>query len=227
MESYLQGSTRPDISMAVHQCARFSNSPMLSHERAVKRIAKYLKATKDRGVVYKPDPERGIECYVDVDFAGSWAKADADNAENVMSRTGFVIYYAGCPVLWQSKLQTEIALSTAEAEYIALSSAMREVIPFMYLMEELVKIFELYVPTPEVHCTVFEDNRSCIAIAESQKFTPRTKHIALKYHHFRSLVREKKIRIKSIDTGEQTADIFTKPLKEELFAYLRKKLCGW
>eukprot|EP00957_Ditylum_brightwellii_P176467 13438623-Ditylum_brightwellii.AAC.1 len=95
--------------------------------------------TADRGIVYEPDPSLGTQLFVDADFAGHWSKADADNPENVMSRTGFVIMYAGCPVLWQSKLQTKIALSTAEAEYIALSSAMREVVPFMNLLEELSK----------------------------------------------------------------------------------------
>eukprot|EP00957_Ditylum_brightwellii_P035057 2657629-Ditylum_brightwellii.AAC.1 len=60
--------------MAVHQCARFTNAPMLSHERAIRRIARYLAGTADRGVVHNPDPERGIECYVDADFASSWSK---------------------------------------------------------------------------------------------------------------------------------------------------------
>eukprot|EP00957_Ditylum_brightwellii_P061553 4671249-Ditylum_brightwellii.AAC.1 len=77
--------------MTVHQCARFYNDPKLSHERAVRQIAKYLNVTSDRGLVYKPDPSLGIQCYVDADFAGSWNKADADNPENVMSRTGFTI----------------------------------------------------------------------------------------------------------------------------------------
>eukprot|EP00957_Ditylum_brightwellii_P203995 15337136-Ditylum_brightwellii.AAC.1 len=62
---------------------------------------------------------------------------------------------------------------------------MREVIPFMALLTELSKVFDLYMPKPEVHCKVFEDNQSCISIAKSYKFSPRTKHIALKYHHFR------------------------------------------
>jgi len=74
---------------------------------------------------------------------------------------------------------------------------------------------------------VFEDNRSAIAIAEANKFTPRTKHIALKYHHFRNYVKNKAIQIFPIDTKEQTADIFTKPLEDSIFPYLRKKLMGW
>ena len=135
MLNYLQNSTRPDIAMSVYQFVRFNNQPMLSHERAIERIAKYLRGTSDRGIVYHPNKTKGIECYVDADFASGWSQADADNPENVMSRTGCTIYYSGCPVLWISKLQTEIALSTTEAEYIALSSAMGNVIPFMFLIK--------------------------------------------------------------------------------------------
>ena len=98
----------------------------------------------------------------------------------------------------------------------------------MNVLVEISCVFEeVHMPKPEVHCKVFEDNRSAIAMAESNKFTPRTKHIALKYHHFRRYVQSKAIRIFPIDTKEQTADIFTKPLEATLFLYLRKKLCGW
>ena len=78
---------------------------------------------------------------MDADFAGGWKDGDHDSPESVLSRTGFVIMYAGCPITWGSKLQTEIALSTAESEYIALSTAMREVIPFLGLMQEIGGIF--------------------------------------------------------------------------------------
>ena len=227
MIGYLQGSTRPEISMASHQCARFVNNPMRSHERAIIRIARYLHATKERGLIYNPDPKLSLECFVDADFAGSWSLADSSNPENVMSRTGYTIRYAGCPIGWCSKLQTEIALSTAEAEYIALSQSLREVIPLITLVEELGQIFPLYINKPDFYCKVWEDNQSCIAMTESSKFTPRTKHIALKFHHFRSFVDSKKIRIEYINTEEQLADIFTKPLPDNQFHILRKKLCGW
>ena len=67
---YLQQNTRPDISMTNHQCARFVNKPMLSHERAIIRIARYLRSTKERGVIFQTDPKLGLECFVDADFAG-------------------------------------------------------------------------------------------------------------------------------------------------------------
>ncbi len=213
--------------MATHQCARFNNDPKLCHERAIKRICKYLLGTMDKGLMYRPDLTKGLECYVDADFAGGWSSGDQTNPESVLSRTGFVIMYAGCPIFWSSKLQTEIALSTTEAEYIALSSAMREVLPFLTMMREIHDVFPLKERKPNFYCRVWEDNRSCIKVAESPKFTPRTKHIALKYHHFRQYVSDGTIKINPIDTREQIADIFTKSLDEKQFAYLRKKLCGW
>ena len=227
MFGYLQGTTCPDISMATHQCARFNADPRLSHERAVKRIVKYLLDSKDKGIVYKPDLSRGLECFVDADFAGGWKDSDKDSPESVLSRTGYVIMFAGCPITWCSKLQTEIALSTTESEYIALSTAMRGVIPFLNLMEETAQLFGIQSEKPVFRCTVWEDNESCIKVAQSPKFTPRTKHIAIKYHHFRRFVDNGKIVIKYINTKEQTADILTKPLPEKAFCYLRMKLMGW
>ena len=227
MLTYLQGTSRPDISMAVHQAARFCIDPKLTHERAISRIGKYLLGSKDKGIVFKPDPTKGLECFVDADFAGNWDKADASNADAVMSRTGYVIMYAGCPITWCSKLQTEIALSTTEAEYIALSQSLREVIPVIELMKEVNEIFPIHIPTPEIHCKVWEDNNGALILAKGQKFSPRTKHIAIKYHHFRKHVEDGTVSIHPIDTKEQTADIFTKPLDESLFIHLRGKLNGW
>ena len=88
MMSYLQGHTRPDISMPVHKTSRFCNNPMLCHEKTVTSIGRYLLGTKTRGIIYKPDKSRGLECYIDADFSGGWNQADTDNAENVLSRTG-------------------------------------------------------------------------------------------------------------------------------------------
>ena len=227
MLNYMTGTTRPDLAMAVHQAARFTNDPKLSHERAIMRIGKYLQGTKDKGIIFKPDKSRGLECFVDADFAGGWIKDEADDADNVMSRTGYVIMYAGCPIIWCSKLQTEIALSTVEAEYLALSQALREVIPLIQLLKEINEIFPVTLDTPKVHCKVWEDNEGCKSLATNGKFSPRTKHIAIKYHHFRQHIKDGSISIHSIDTKEQTADIFTKPLDESLFVYLRKKLSGW
>ena len=215
------------ISMPVHQTARFSNDPKLVHEQAITRIGRYLLGTKEKGIRYKIDKSKGLECYVDADFAGGWDITDPHDASNLMSRTGFVIKYADCPIYWKSKLQTEIALSTAEAEYIALSTALREVIPLLTVMKEINEVFPLMMEPPNFYCKVWEDNQSCIAMATSQKFTPRTKHIALKYHHFKQYVESGQIQINYVHTELQQADILTKPVKIELFPKLRYMLMGW
>ena len=184
--------------------------------------------TMDKGIIYIPDTSCGLECYVDADFAGGgWASGDQTNPESVLSRTRFIIVYAGYPIFWCSKLQTEIALSTTESEYIALSQSMHEVLPFLNVSNEIHKVFPLEKSKPEFFCRVWEDNRSCIKVAEHPNLTSCTKHIALKYHHFKQFVSNKTIRINPINASEQIADIFTKPLDEKQFKYLRKKLCGW
>ena len=111
---YLQGTSRPDISMATHQCARFNANQKLCHKRAVKRICKYLLDTKDKGITFRPDKTKGLECHIDAEFFGGWKNGEHLNPEAVLSRTGFLISYAGCPIYWCRKLLTEIALSTTE-----------------------------------------------------------------------------------------------------------------
>jgi hypothetical protein len=88
MLTYLQGYTRPEISMATHQLAQFCQDPKLIHEQATTRLGRYLAHTKDRGIVYEPDKSMamGIECYDDADFAGGWNITTSTDADNVMTR---------------------------------------------------------------------------------------------------------------------------------------------
>ena len=226
--SYLQAMIRPDITFAVQQCARFCNEPMQEHEEAVKRICRYLLKTKDKGMVFHPDKSRGLECYVDADFAGSWHNRSSHDPISSHSRTGYVICYGGCPIIWSSKLQPLIALSTTEAEYIALSTALRDVINVQHLMKELqAKGFKLHNATPVIHCKVFEDNKSCIEIATNHKTRPRTKHLSVRLHHFREHVVKKNISIQYINTKQQLGDIFTKGLPRDQHWYLCNRLMGW
>ncbi len=104
----------------------------------------------------------GIGCYVDADFAGGYNITTYADADNIMTRTGFVITYTNCPIYWASWLQTEIALSTAKAEYIAMSSVLRKVIPPMTLIKELHTIFPVHINKPNFFCKVHEDNQSII-----------------------------------------------------------------
>ena len=228
MLGYLQQTTRPDISFAVHQCARFSTNPKRSHEVAVKRIGRYLLGTKDEGIIFNPSNTSYQDCYVDADFAGMYKVEDSDDPISVKSRTGYVLMFAGSPLLWSTKLQSEIALSTTEAEYIALSQSMRDLIPSRELLDEVSQILQYSAPDQsKTISTVFEDNNGALELAKCPRMRPRTKHIAIKYHHFREHVTSGNIKVESIDTSVQIADIFTKPLTRTKFETLRKLLLGW
>jgi hypothetical protein len=172
--------------------------------------------------------EQNLIAYCDADFAGDYCKEYSDDPSTAYSRTGYVITYGGCPIVWQSKMQTEIALSTTESEYMSLSACLRDVIVIQQLLEELtVKKFLGTKSEAIVKCTVFEDNKGCLEIATAPKMRPRTRHIAIKYHHFRSHVAKRTIRIKWVETSLQVADQFTKGLPREAFCRLRKMLMGW
>ena len=136
---------------------------------------------------------------------------------------------SGLPVLWGSKLQTEIALSTMEAEYIALSMSMRELIPAQETIKEIAAGLGIERDETSTISKVWEDNEGCLLLANSPmpKVTPRSKHFGVKYHWFREKVDGKTIQILPIDTKEQIADIFTKGLKKAEFENKRKLLVGW
>jgi hypothetical protein len=105
---------------------------------------------------------------------------------------------------------------------------MREVLPIIWLMEEARKQgIPVLNATPRIHCKVFEDNAGAIEIANIPKMRPRTKHLNIKYHHFREEVKKWTISIYHTRTEEQIADIFTKPLSEQPFIKFREKMMGW
>ena len=128
-----------------------------------------------------------------------------------------------------SKLQTEIALSTLEAEYIALSQSMRDLLPMRRILKEIGAQLKLDFAQPAmVHSTIFEDNNGALGLATAPKLTPRTKHIAVKYHWFKSYIDEAQgFVIKKIGTEEQKADLLTKGLVADTFERTRKLLMGW
>jgi hypothetical protein len=228
----LEKCTRPDISCAVHQAARFVTDTKEEHGKAVKWIGRYLNGTKDLGMTYKPDLNKGFEVYVDASYAGNWDKEDAEwDADTARSRTGYVIMYAGCALAWASKLQGEIALSSTESEYLAISTVMREVLPLIEVMEEIkLKVKGMKNIVPEIHCKVFEDNSGAVEVATSAKnpkMRPRTKHINNKYHHFREAVLKGKVQIVPVSTKDMVADILTKNCNEETLGRLRPKIMGW
>ena len=227
--NFLEKLTRPDISVSVHQCARFSESPKRSHAEAVKRIGRYLLAMRDKGLIIRPNTDWHFECWVDADFAGNWRPDDAHiDPMTSKSRSGWIVRFAGTPITWASKMQTITAMSTTEAEYIALSTSLREVIPLMGLLKEA-REHGLCVDglPPRVHCTVFEDNSGALELAHLPKIRPRTKHINQAYHHFREHVERGEILIEATPTKRQIADVLTKPLAEPVFVQHRKAITGW
>jgi len=229
MMMYLSSNSRPEIAFAVHQCARFTHCPKQSHEKALKRIARYLKGTRDRGMIIKPSKDLRLDLYADADFAGLWNIEDPHDPVCVKSRTGYVLTLGGTPVLWGSKLQTEISLSTTEAEYIALSTAMRHLLPVRELMQELGQALQLDRDEVSTVSCVWEDNNGALTLANAPyvNMTPRTKHIAAKYHWFRSKIEPGKIEVLRIDTKMQKADPFTKGLARVEFESKRFMLVGW
>lgn len=226
--NFLEKSTRPDLAYAVHNCARFMDCPKQSHSDAVHRIGRYLMGTRNQGLILNPT-DKSFEIYVDADFCGLFDKERAEFDRNTaLSRTGFVVKYAGCPIIWQSKLQGEVAQSTTAAEYIALSMAIREALPIIYLLKEMHERKLLpELQTPKVHCKVFEDNSGALEIAKAPKMRPRTKYLNVKYHHFRDLVDKGLISIHPISTENQQADILTKAVRHDLFFKFRKLILGW
>lgn len=229
MMMYLASNSRPDIAFAVHSCARFTHCPKRIHEKALKRIARYLKGTRTRGMMIKPTTDLTMNLYADADFAGLWGSEHASDPTCAKSRTGYLVTLSDTPVLWASKLQTEIALSTCEAEYIALSTGMKALLPIRSLFQSLAVTLE--IPHEELTkvCAVWEDNNAALKLATAQfpNMTPRTKHIAVKYHWFKQHLEEGKIEVRSIDTKVQKADIFTKGLAKRDFEEKRKMLMGW
>ena len=226
--NFLEKSTRPDVAYAVHQCARFSAAPRKSHAMAIRQIGRYLLGTKDKGIILHPKSSDFI-VWCDADFCGNWNKETAiSDPVTAKSRSGYAITYAGCPIFWASKMQTEVTLSTTESEYVSLSQNLREVIPLMQLVEEIKqKLDANLVAKPTVRCTVFEDNSGALELAMVPKMRPRTKHINNKYHHFREHVRTKKISVLAVDSADQVADYLTKPLSRDMFQKHRMALQGW
>ena len=115
MLMYLANSTRPDIAHAVHVCARYTHNPRKSHATAVKHILRYIKGTMLDGIILNPNNTHELNCFVDNDFAGQYNQFNDKDPTSTKSRTGYVIFYQGCPALWVSKMQIQCALSMGVA----------------------------------------------------------------------------------------------------------------
>ena len=167
---YLATCTRPDLEYAIGNLARFSSKPNGSHWTAAKRVLRYLRGTPDLGIAFRRDVQRSCVGYSDADWAG-----DKDDRK---STSGYLFQVARGPVSWRSKKQDTVALSTAEAEYAALSSAAQECVWIRRLNSDLEN-------PPKGPTTILEDNQSSIAMAKNPQFHGRAKHIDIKCHFIR------------------------------------------
>ncbi len=162
--NYVDQFTRPDIMYTTHQIAKYSNDPH-KHGEAILYLVKYLKQTKNLGLKFKPNPKQGFDWFYVADFSGNWnrllAPTDPSSAKSQRS------FYVACPIIWASKLQSHVALSTTEAEYIAMSMALRDFIPIVELLEELKLCqFKVICTDPHVYCEVFEENSDPLELAK-------------------------------------------------------------
>ena len=227
--NYLEKSSRPDISYITHQAARFQADPKKEHGQALMWLGRYLAGTKNKGLIFKPDANESFDVYCDADFSGNWDREEADtDPDTARSRSGYVISYAGCPIIWASKLQSLIALSSTESEYISCSTALRDTIPLMGLTRELRDYgFNIKTTIPTVHCRVFEDNSGALEIATIHKVRPRTKHLNVQLHHFRQYVDQGDIAIFPITSELQRADLLTHMTSLGTLMRHRKAIMGW
>lgn len=214
--TYLCTTTRPDISFAVSQLSRFMQNPGEKHVTAAKRILRYIRGTPGYGLKFKGSSELGgkrinVTALCDADWGG-----DTDERK---SRTGFVVLINGCIVSYSSKMQKTVSLSSAEAEYYAISLAMQEILWIMQVLREmLLDVVEFEIPI--LKC----DNRAAISISSKDIHHDRTKHIDIRHHFIREEVHQKRIRLEWTSTKEQVADILTKPLGAILFQRFRDQI---
>jgi len=195
---YLSQATRPDLAYAIGALSRFNSDPRPVHWKAVKRVMQYLVTTHDLGLLYRRQPGTvSLAGYCDADFAG-----DLDNRR---STSGYAYLSGGATISWASKLQATVALSTAEAEYVATSFAAREAI-------WLRKLFtELHLPDPSP-VELRTDNQSSMAIAKNPVHHQRTKHIDVAHHFIRGALEDGTIALSYCPSAEMAADVLTKPL---------------
>lgn len=210
--SYIMLCTRPDICVAVNIGSRYAAKNNEEVWLLLKRILRYLKGTKDFKLVYERNcSERVLEGYVDSDWGGSFGT-------DRKSTTGYIFkLFSNCTISWTARKQDTVADSSTEAEYMALTEAVKE---SAWIRQFLSTIdFIINEPVP-----LFEDNIGCIYLAQNAICRQRTKHIDMKYHLIRDYVKAGEVQITAISTTDQTADMFTKPLPKPRFVLLRDQI---
>lgn len=205
---FLAQATRADISFAVNDASRFNNKHGAEHWIAVKRIFRYLKGTMDFKLRYTSE-KGNLVAFTDSDWG-----SDIDKRR---SCTGYVIKLSNAAVIWHSKRQAIVALSSTEAEYIALSSCVCEV---MWAKQFLAEICNTEKKKVSVMC----DNQSAIKLSDSEAYRPRTKHIDIRFHHIRDQINNDKVEIKFVPSAKMTADALTKAVTKDKHLFCAKEM---
>lgn len=191
---HLANCTRPDIAFAVNNVSRFNAKHGTEHWGAVKRIFRYLKGTINLKLRFRNDNIGQLYAFCDSDWA-----SDPDKRR---SCSGFTVQMANAAISWHSHLQEIVALSSTEAEYIALSECVKQVLWLRKLTNEL---------NPTHDATIIRmDNESSIKLSKNDAFSARSKHIDVRYHHTRELIDRNVIMIEFVATAKNTADLLTK-----------------
>ena len=224
---WLSLGTRPDISYAASQVAKFNSNPGLLHWKAVQRIFQYLYKTPDLGLQYTrhtvTDPHSVITTVsprfpsiTTTDALKPTGYVDSDYARDIDTRrsvTGYIFLLAGAPISWQSRQQPSVALSSMESEYMAACAAAQEAVWLIQLLKEFTCTF--FQPV-----ILFEDNKACLEFVKNNNNAKRSKHIDVRYHFISDLEKDKVITLTSVRSHDNIADIMTKPLDKTTFTRL-------
>ena len=205
---YLATTTRPDILHSVSKLAQRNSDPHVDDMIAVKHILRYLRGTIELKLKYSCDGGSSLVGYADADWGG--------NSMDRKSYSGFIFFIGNCPVSWESRKQSCVALSSTEAEYVALSEASKEAV---FLRNLLMEIGYSNGDAVVLHV----DNQGAEKLATNPVYHKRTKHIDIRYHHVRDIVKNNEIVLKYCPTENMIADILTKNLakiKHERFLKL-------
>jgi len=198
---YLTAS-RPDIMFSVCMCARYQAFPKESHLKIVKINFRYISGTTNFGLWYPKGSSSCLVGFPDSDFAG--CKSDQK------STSGTCHLFGNCLISWHSKKQHSVALSTAEAEYVAAGSCCSQI---LWIKQQLLD-YDL-----KLGCVPIKyDNTSAINLTKNPILRSRTKHIEIRHRFLRDHVEKKDITFEYVDTKDQLADIFTKPYHPNLFS---------
>ena len=207
---YTSVATRLDIAQAVGAASKFNSCPTEAHLTAVKRIFRYRKGTINLGIKYERSADNHFVGFSDADWAG-------DMDDRYYSTTGNKFLMSGAAIGWFSKKQPVVALSTTEAEYMALSAATQEVVWLNRLLSDI-KV------TPQMPVVIKEDNQGTIAVARNPISHNRTKHIDIKFYYVCEALEDGIIDLIYCSTEQMAADILTKPLTRQCFETLRLEM---